>query len=52
MVLQPDILVGGGVGEKHTPLEALGCRRCSVFLVSEGLTLDCWDVERCVDPLG
>ena len=40
------------IGEKHTPLKALGCRGLSVILVLEGLASDCWDVKRHADLLG
>ena len=41
-----------GHWEEHTPLKALECRGHSVVLVSEGLTSDCRDVERCMDLSG
>ena len=47
-----DVLVGWIIQEKNTPLKALGCRGCSVPLVSEDLVLDHWSIKRFADLLG
>ena len=52
LALQPDVLVGWVIWEKHTPLEVLGCRGCSVPLASEDLISDCQVIKRCADLLG